>query len=122
VRLLLDEHLSPLVAELLRDRGHDVVAIKRDRPDVEGSSDHEVMEVAHRERRAVVTNNVKDFRPIAAARIVSGHGHGGLVLVPASVPRTRAAVGHVVAGLESILRAEPDGIAGRERWIAPPTT
>jgi hypothetical protein len=44
-------------------------------------------------------------------------------LLPSARRRTRAAVAVLVAAIEAILRAHPEGIAGRERWIGPlPTT
>jgi predicted nuclease of predicted toxin-antitoxin system len=63
LKLLLDEMLSPAIAELLRARGHDVEAIKGRAPH-EALSDGEVMELARFEHRAVVTNNLVDFRPL----------------------------------------------------------
>jgi len=50
---------------LLRQRGHDVVAVV-DGTDLVGCSDRIILEVASSELRAVVTNNIKDFRPLAA--------------------------------------------------------
>lgn len=120
MKLLLDEQLSPLIARLLRERDIDAQAIKGDRPDLEGASDPEVMEAAHREGRAVVTNTIRDFRPIAAARITAGTGHSGLVLLPASVPRTSAAGPHIADEIAAIVRASPTGLPGQERWVTPP--
>lgn len=113
------DRLSPLIADLLRDRGHDAQAIKGDRPDVEGASDAEVLAVAHREARAVVTTTVKDFRPLAADRIAAGRGHSGLILVPATVPRTRAAGPRLATEVAAIADASPSGLAGQERWVRP---
>lgn len=120
MRLLLDEHLSPLVVALLRDHGLDAVAIEGDRPDLAGASDDEVLEAAHREGRAVVTNNVKDFRPIAADRLAAGDDHSGLILVPASVPRTKAAGPYLAREVAAIAAASPSGLPGLERWVPAP--
>ena len=68
MRALLDEQLSHQIAQLLRERGLDVMAVT----ERQEASDREVFEVAAGERRAVVTNNIKDFRPIAAERIAGG--------------------------------------------------
>ena len=66
MRLLLNEMLSPAIARELRERGHDVLAVA-DRPGWIALSDPEVMALARTERRAVVTNNLRDYRPLRAA-------------------------------------------------------
>ena len=60
MKVLVDEQLSPDIAEDLRKLGWDAQAIRNERPDLEGQPDTVVMDVAHREARAVVTNNIKD--------------------------------------------------------------
>jgi hypothetical protein len=118
VKALLDEQLSPEIAALLRRAGHDVEAVV-DRDDLVGRSDRIVFETACGEDRAVVTNNIKDFRPLAAERLVQGRSHSGLILLPSSRSRTRTAIGHLADAVAEILREHPDGIAGSERWIGP---
>jgi predicted nuclease of predicted toxin-antitoxin system len=118
VRALLDEQLSPEIASRLRSRGLDVEAVAA-RPGQIGMSDEEVVDVAAREGRAVVTSNVKDFRPIVAARLAEGRGHEGLILLPATRTRTRAAAVAIADGIEAIMRANPGGIAGSGRWLPP---
>lgn len=118
MRALLDEQLTARIALDLRSRGLDVQAVTQ-RPDLVGQPDEAIMATAAGEARAVVTNNVKDFRPIAAARIAEGAAHAGLILVPATRHRTRAATGALVAAIEQLMRANPNGIADSERWIAP---
>jgi Domain of unknown function (DUF5615) len=65
VRAILDDQLSPRIAALLRKADYDVDAVA-DREDLVARSDRTILEVACREGRAVVTNNIKDFRPLAA--------------------------------------------------------
>lgn len=115
---LLDEQLSAEIAGLLRSRGLDVEAVS-EREDLTGRSDEEVMEAATTEGRAVVTNNVKDYRPIAAARLADRRDHGGLILLPSKRSRTRAAIGALADAIEAIMRANPRGIAGSEHWVPP---
>lgn len=118
MKALLDEHLSADLALELRSRGLDVEAIT-ERPARRGLFDDQVMALAAAEDRAVVTNNVKDFRPIAAGRTAEGTGHPGLILLPSTRNRTRSAIQALADGIEEIMRANPDGIEGGERWVAP---
>lgn len=118
MRVLLDEQLSPQIAVLLRHAGYDVLAVV-DRDDLLGCSDKIVFEIASSEGRALVTNNIKDFRPLAAEWHARGRTHPGLILLPSTRSRTRAAVPALAAAVEAILRAHPDGIAGCERWVGP---
>jgi hypothetical protein len=119
VKLLLDEMFSPAIARELRSRGHDVESVSG-RSEWQALADAEVMEVARRERRAIVTNNLRDFRPLHHAAIVpGGSGHFGMVLVPGSYRRTKADVGRIVAALERKLdeyRGDED-LAGGETWL-----
>lgn len=62
MKLLLDEMLSPEIAEILQSHGHDVEAIKGS-PN-ERLPDPAVMELARSQERAVVTNNLRDYRPL----------------------------------------------------------
>jgi predicted nuclease of predicted toxin-antitoxin system len=118
VKALLDEQLSPRIAKLLRDRGYDVQAVV-DRRDLAGRSDRVILEVAVAEERAVITNNVKDFRPLAAERLVRGDSYAGLILLPSTRTRTRGAVERLANAIEQILREHCDGLPATERWISP---
>ena len=118
MRALLDECLSPLIAAALRERGHDVVAVV-ERADLAGGSDRSIVEVAAAEQRAVITNNVKDFRPLAAERLARGRTHGGLILLPAARTRTRAAVAAIASAVGSIMVEHPEGLGSSERWVGP---
>lgn len=118
MKALLDEQLSPQIAVLLCEAGYDVLAVA-DRDDLIGLSDRTIFEAATHEGRAVITNNIKDFRPLAAEWLAQGRTHAGLILLPSSRTRTRAAVAALADAIETVLRASPDGIAGSERWIGP---
>ena len=96
MKALLDEQLSPHIADLLCERGFDMVAVAGCR-ELVGRSDRTILELASHEERAVVTNNIKDFRPLAAERLARGLTHPGLILLPGSRTRTRAAVGDLAA-------------------------
>ncbi|MHB1592910.1 MAG: DUF5615 family PIN-like protein [Streptosporangiaceae bacterium] len=118
MRAILEEQLSPQVAVLLRKAGYDVDAVA-DRDDLVGRSDRFILEVACSEDRAVATNNIKDFRPLAAEWLAQGRVHAGLILLPSTRTRSRNAIAAVAAAIGNVLRDHPDGLAGSERWIAP---
>jgi hypothetical protein len=118
LRVLLDEQLSGQIARLLRERDLDAQAVV-ERRDLTQAADRDVLETALREGRAVVTNNIKDFRPLAAERIADGRGHAGLILLPTRRSRRRDATGTLAAAIETVMRAHPGGIPGAEHWIAP---
>ena len=68
----------------------------------------EVVALARIEHRAIVTPNLRDFRPLHAELLTPGSaGHSGFVFVPVTFHLTRAAVGAVVAALEAKLAAYP---------------
>ena len=118
MRALLDEQLSAEIARELRRCGCDVEAVT-ERPDLVGASDEHIVEIAGQEARAVITNNIRDFRPIAAQRLAQRKGHAGLILLPSTRARNRAAIGALVIAIQAIMGANPDGIHSSERWIAP---
>ena len=60
MRLPLDELIAATVAVALRDRGHDVVAVQDvGLTHLRGVNDCELLEHAARQRRAVVTDNIR---------------------------------------------------------------
>jgi predicted nuclease of predicted toxin-antitoxin system len=119
VRLLLDEMLSPAIARELRSRGHDVEAVAG-HPEREGLSDPEVMAWARAEHRAIVTNNLRDFRPLHTEAILpGGPGHFGMIFMPGTYRRTKADMGRIITALELVLAhwpAESD-LANGEAWL-----
>ena len=119
MRLLLDEMLSPTIARELRERGHNVLAIA-EHPSWAAPSDPEVLAVARTERRAVVTNNLRDYRPLHADAITpGGPGHYGMVFMPGSYRRTRADTGRIITALEAKLAEYPgdEDLSNGECWL-----
>lgn len=119
MKLLLDEMLSPAIARELRSRGYDAEAVAG-RPDREALSDPEILALARAEHRAVVTNNLRDFRPLHTEAITPGGlGHSGFIFVPGNYRRTKADIGKIVDGLEAILAAHPGeaDLADGEAWL-----
>ena len=119
MKLLLDEMLSPAIARELRSRGYDVEAVAGN-ADREALSDPEVLALARAEHRALVTNNLRDFRPLHHEAITpGGPGHYGMIFLPGSYRRTRADTGRIIAALEAILTEYPDeaDLADGEAWL-----
>jgi len=120
VRLLLDEMFPGVVAEQLRRRGHEVQAVK-ERIDLIGRLDEFLLAVAQDEGWTIVTEDVGDFRVLAAAELRRGKTHPGLVFTTRrSFPRGGSrAVGQLVGALDALMTAAPD-LTDRELWLRSP--
>jgi len=119
VKLLLDEMLSPVIARELRERGHDVESVAGN-PGREAMSDTEVLALARAEHRTIVTNNLRDYRPLHNEAIVpGGDGHFGMIFMPGTYRRTKADIGRIIAALEAILAHHPgeNDLANGEAWL-----
>jgi len=120
VKLLLDEHYSPEIARQLRTRGHDVVAVA-ERADLVGLSDDELLRRMARERRAIMTNNVKDFMPLASRVTLGADDHYGLLLTSdRSMPRRSGTIGRFVDTLDVFLQCHQgeDSYCNQVRWLS----
>ncbi len=118
MKLLLDEMWSPEIAIQLQRRGHDVAAVTQ-QPELRGQSDHVIFATAQRERRAIVTENVADYRPLAASELQQGRSHGGLIFTgnqrfPRHDPRT---AGRMVTALDELLSEGPEA-TNLEYWLS----
>lgn len=117
VRLLLDEMFSPVVAAELRVLGHDVVAVA-DHPGLRSKTDEEVFAWACAEKRWVLTENVKDFRPILLRALQGGLPACGLLFTSSrAFPRSRKNPGPLIRALHAWLSAEPPGSSVTEWWL-----
>lgn len=107
MKLLLDEMYPPAVAEQLRARGHDVVSVHD--PDdraLEGAPDEDLFAAALADGRALVTENVPDFRRLEASALARGDATPVLAYTtdrqfPRGQPRT---LGSLVEALDTLLR------------------
>jgi predicted nuclease of predicted toxin-antitoxin system len=118
LRLLLDEHISPVIAEQLRGRGHDVVAATE--AGLAGVVDPQVLSRAAADRRVVVTNNIQDFRPLHAMYLTTGTVHYGIVLVPTGkYSLKRDSLGALVIALDRLLTRLPaeDALCDTEHFL-----
>jgi hypothetical protein len=119
VKLLLDEMLSPAIARDLRAHGHDAESVAG-HPDREALPDPEVLALARAGHRALVTGNLRGFRPLHNEAISpGGAGHFGMIFMPSSYRRTRADTGKIVAALEAVLSHCPgdSDLANGEAWL-----
>ena len=119
MRLLLDEMLSPVVARELQARGHDVQSVAG-HPEREALPDPAVLALAQAEHRAIVTNNVRDFRPLHAEAVTpGGSGHYGMIFMSGNYRRTKGDIGRIIAALEAKLTQYPgdDALANAEDWL-----
>lgn len=104
MRLLLDEMISPATARQLREHGHDVQAVKKDRPDLTSRSDRELVRQMAVERRAIVTNDIADFQAIHDQTMARQDEHYGMVFtVDATMPRSKKAIPRWVNALGELL-------------------
>jgi hypothetical protein len=119
VKLLLDEHYSPAIARQLRTRGHDVVAVA-ERADLVSLSDDDLRRMAQ-ERRAIMTNNVKDFMPLANRAAQGDDDHYGLLFTSdKSLPRRSDAIGRVVDALDAFQQRHQteDSYRNQVQWLS----
>lgn len=120
VRLLLDEHLSPAIAEQLRTIKHDVVAVAE--VGLRQQLDALIMAWAVTEKRAVVTANYQDFRPLHEVYLSRGDLHYGLLLIPRRYSLAREGFGSLIEALARFLTDHPsDGaLESAEAWLTSP--
>jgi hypothetical protein len=119
LRLLLDEHYSPLIAEQLRELGHDVVAVV-ERPDLAGRQDAELLSLMAAERRAILTENWGDFQRELQNASAVGLTHYGVVFTSGSqLPRGKNTIGLYVRVLNDFLNRHPadDALLDSYRWL-----
>jgi hypothetical protein len=105
LKLLLDEMYSDAIAIELRTRGHDVLSVKEARPSLAGAPDDDVLRDASAQQRTLVTENVRDFRPLELVLFSSsGHHHGIVYTTNRQFPRGDAeTIGRLVRALEALL-------------------
>ena len=120
MKLLLDEVFPAAVAEGLRRRGVDAIAIQETQP-LRGLPDREVLVAAQLERRCLVTENIGDFVRVESAwRSEHDTPHCGVILVaPGAFPRhQRRVVGRLVDALTTAAKTE-SGELGIVMWLQP---
>ena len=115
VKLLLDEMHAPVIAESLVSESFDVVAVAGE-PGLRGMPDEDLLVYATSLGRALVTENVVDFMPLAMRWTGTSTAHAGLIFTnPKRFNRATVAYpGNLTRGLRHFLADPP--ISG-ESWI-----
>jgi predicted nuclease of predicted toxin-antitoxin system len=123
VKLLLDEHYSPAIAEQLQERGYDVIPVAERsgaaHAHLRQRSDEELLHWARHDGRVLVTENVRDFMPLHQAFLARGDVHAGILFTsPGKFPRRTAAVGSLITALAAFLDRRPaEAMAGDTAWL-----
>lgn len=116
-RLLLDEMFSPAVAAELHALGHDVIAVA-ELPDLRSKSDEEIFAWAGADKRWLLTENVKDFRPIMLRALSAGAPGCGLLFTSSrAFPWSRKSPGSLIRALDAWLTAGPPPPPVTESWL-----
>jgi hypothetical protein len=114
LKLLLDEMYPSLIARELRARGHDVISVHESPGS--GTSDEQVIDHARSDGRSIVTENVRDYRPLAETLLAAGETHSGLVFTTDKRwPRTNP--GALIAALDELLKSTPEQPIDSELWL-----
>jgi hypothetical protein len=119
LRPLLDEHYSPVIAEQLRERGHDVVAVT-ERPELVGLKDLDLFSAMSAERRAILTENWSDFQRELQDAAAKGIPHYGVVFTSRrQLPRGKHTIGLYLHVLDDFLRRHPaeDALLSSSCWL-----
>lgn len=115
--LLLDEMLSCVVAEQLRTRGIDALAVVED-PALVGTADEDLLAHATTHQRVLVTANIGDFAAIATDWRAAGRGHTGLVYVTnRTFAQDRSFLGAIVSALTALIDTDELPLPGTETFL-----
>ncbi len=77
-RLYLDEDVRSLLAEVLRQRGYDVLHVIE--ANMESKSDPEQLVYAINHQRAILTHNIKHYVQMAKEYTLKGKKHYGIIV------------------------------------------
>lgn len=103
-----------LIARELRTRGHDVISVHESPGS--GTPDEDVLEYGRSEGRAVVTENVRDYRPLAEALLAAGESHAGLVFTT-DKRWPRGDPGALITDLDELVASTSEQPRDAEIWL-----
>lgn len=119
-RLLLDEMFSPTVAAALRDMGHEVIAIA-EHGEMRAMTDEEVFAWAASQGRWLLTENVKDFRPLMLRALQAGSTVAGILYATSrAFPRSRKNPRPLIQAIHAWLLSGPPEAPLSEDWLLNP--
>lgn len=117
--LLLDEMFSPVIAEALRRRGHDVICVA-EHPQLRAMSDPDLHEWASQHGRRIVTENVADFLPLLRRAQAEGKAAAPLLLSSSrTFVRSRRDPGPLIEAIDSWLGQPDCRRRPAEDWLRP---
>lgn len=106
---------ASLIADELRARGHDVVSVHQ--TPGRATPDDELLDHARSQGRAVVTENVRDFRPLAEALLAAGGSHAGVVFTTEK-RWPRRDPGALITALDELLTLMTEQPVDAELWLS----
>ena len=104
MKLLLDEMHAPAAAAQLIDQGWDVTAVAGS-ANLRGMPDEDLLAVAARQRRAIVTENIANFSILNNHWTAEGQDHSGIIFTsPSRFHRASLAYpGNLITALDTLL-------------------
>ena len=119
-RLVLDEMFSPAIAAALRDLGQDVIAVA-ERGELRAMSDDDVFAWATSQGRWLLTENVKDFRPILLRALQADIAATGILYTSSrAFPRSRKNPGPLIQAIHAWMLNGPPEAPLTEDWLPNP--
>lgn len=121
MRLLLDEHISRRVAEQLRARGEDVLAVT-EQAELRGLDDEALLAWCTAKDRVIVTYD-RDFADLLQQRLATETPTAGVVIVPSQrFPGGDRHPGRLLRALSALLEQPEDAVRGRLTWLTSEST
>lgn len=121
MKLLIDEMYSPEIAVQLRGLGHDVVTA-HERSDLSSALDADIFQSMQLEQRVILTNNHRDFAPLANAALQARETlHGIVFTADRSLPRDKRTISIMVELLDAFLNDhhQDEKLATGIEWLVP---
>ena len=78
IKIYLDEDISPVIANVLRSRGYDVISSHE--VNMNGKGDKEQLDYAIQNERVLLTFNARHFAPLIEEYYQKGKEHFGIIV------------------------------------------